>query len=236
MRLLLFSDIRIYTEGIITLLSEQDNMQLVASENRLEDVIKQVEDKHPQIILLDMTMHGSTAFAKRLVKLFPQVKIVALAAQEYEPYVVECAKIGIAGFIARNASTDDFISAICSTHNGVFCCPANIASLLLNNFHQFIREDSKKYYLPSNDHLQVPALDLTRRETQILELMSDGMSNKEISAFLVIELSTVKNHVHNILVKLGARNRVQAVNMLKHNSYTDDARTITHETPHDLYN
>lgn len=225
-RIIIFSDIRIYCEGLSRILSVQDAIEVVDADNSLEDAVVKIEKSTPHIILLDMTMPHSCEFARQVKQLFPQVKIVAIAAPEDEQNIIECAEAGISGYVAREATVHELIKTVISAEKGEFCCPPHIAAALFNKI-QNMAQKAKENYLSVSDFQPCATFqDLTRREKQILGLMTDGMSNKEIARVLVIEVSTVKNHVHNILVKLEVHSRMQAVALFQNNAHSDSYRSF----------
>ena len=234
-KIIIFSDIRIYCEGISQILSSLDSIEVVAAESSLVDAILKVGDTLPDVILLDMTMLGSSTMARRFMQRYPQIKIVALAVPENEQNIIECAEAGISSYVAREASIDDLIDTVINTQKGEFCCPPRIAAFLFNKIQHLARR-AKENCLPENDRPPVMELtDLTRREKQILNLMADGLSNKQISTALVIEVSTVKNHVHNILVKLGVHSRVQAVSFFQSMAETRRSRSFDLQKQQEIY-
>ena len=169
-----------------------------------------------------MTMPGSCHFAQELSRLLPEIKIIALAVPENAENVMECAEAGIAGYVAREASLEELINTVIGTQKGDFYCPPRIAECVFETVKRIKKNIDvqplspgagnnrarKNRYFTNRDDL---AAVLTRREQQIYDLMLEGLSNKKISHRLVIEVSTVKNHVHNILVKLDVKSRAQAV-------------------------
>lgn len=234
-KIIIFSDIRIYCEGISQILSDLDTFDVVGAENGLQDAIAVIGAELPDVILLDMTMIGSSTVAGQFMRQFPHIKIVALAVPEDEQSIIDCAEAGISGYVAREASIDDLIKTVISTQKGEFCCPPKIASFLFNKI-QYLARRAKENYLTASDQQPVSALAyLTRREKQILSLMADGLSNKQISTALVIEVSTVKNHVHSVLVKLGVNSRVQAVNMLQHTMQHDGSGSFGLKQRREIY-
>ena len=179
-----------------------------------DDALATIERESPDVILLDMTMLDGCAAAHRLMDLFPQAKIVALAVPENENNIVECAAAGIAGYVAREASLDDLIDTVIGARKGEFRCPPKIAALVFNKFHDIAcSQRNRSTAMPERDPRKLIA-SLTRREQQIFSLMANGLSNKHISRDLNIEISTVKNHVHNILVKLDVNSRAGAVSLI----------------------
>ena len=214
-KIIIFSGIRIYCEGLNRILSSQDAIEVVESNDTLVDAVSQIEYAMPDLVLLDMTMSHSCEFAIQIKSSLPQIKIVAIAVPEDEQGIIECAEAGIFGYVAREASIEELIETVIHADKGEFCCPPRIAAAVFNRFQDLAQKAKYNFLaatnLPSHGNIQ----DLTRREKQILDLMTTGLSNKEIANTLVIEVSTVKNHVHNILVKLEVNSRVQAVAMLQ---------------------
>ena len=208
-KIIIFSGIRIYCEGLSRILSSQDAIEVAGADNSLEDALVKIEQSKPHMILLDMTMPRSCDFARQVRQSFPQVKIIAIAVPEDEQNIFECAEAGISGYVAREASVDVLIKTLIGADKGEFCCPPHIAANLFNKVQNLASRVKDKYVTASGPNAAF--LDLTRREKQILCLMADGLSNKEIARALVIEVSTVKNHVHNILVKLDVHSRMLAV-------------------------
>ncbi len=220
-KVIVISDIKIYCEGLSQILSNIDPIKVVGAENNIEDAISKIKQEAPDVILLDMTMAGSCGMAQRLMRICNDAKIVALAVPEDEKNIIKCAEVGIAGYVAREASLDELIETVIGAKKGEFRCPPNIAAYIFKTV-QSIALSAKNRYLPEAIHSDewLSGGGLTRRERQIVSLLADGLSNKQISRNLTIEVSTVKNHVHNILVKLDVKNRTQAVTFLQHYSST----------------
>jgi two-component system nitrate/nitrite response regulator NarL len=126
----------------------------------------------------------------------PDLKIVAIAVSDIEQEVVACAEAGVSGFVSRNGSIQDLVTAVhCAMRNELVCSP-RITALL---FSRVASIRSERSHAPGNGAL-------TRREHEIVSLMTQGLSNKEI-ARQRIQNATVKNHIHSILAKLHVRRR-----------------------------
>jgi two-component system, NarL family, nitrate/nitrite response regulator NarL len=225
-KVIVICDIKIYCEGLNQILSKTDPIKVVAAEGSVEAALIKIEQHSPDVILLDMTMVGSSQIAQKVMQICPSAKIVALAVAENEANIIECAEIGIAGYVAREASLNELIDTVIGTKKGEFCCPPKISAYIFKKV-QNIALSAKKSCLPKlSNKVNNPADNLTRRERQILTHMASGLSNKQIAKSLMIEVSTVKNHVHNILVKLNVTSRMQAVSMLQHVSFMDRTRSF----------
>ncbi len=203
-RVLVASHIRLYREGLERVLAESPDFTLVGSACCAPEAVDQTHRLGPDIALLDMAMSGAFAAAKELAQVGCSSKIVALGMPEDETQVLSCAQIGIAGYVTRDASVEDVVTAMKAAARGEVHCSPKIAGSL------FRRVAALSTARPGG---LMPG-SLTAREAQILKLVQQGMSNKMISRNLGIELPTVKNHVHSILVKLGVHRRAEAISLL----------------------
>ena len=221
-KVIVISDIKIYCEGLSRILAHTHPIEVIGAEKNFENAVNKVKLGAPDVILLDMTMIDSCRIAQKVMQLCPESKIVALAVPEDEVNIMECAEAGIAGYVAREASLDELIETVIGTQKGEFHCPQKIAACIYKTIKR-ISHNAKDQSPPSvvhHNHENLAAV-LTKREQQIYSLMADGQSNKQISHNLVIEVSTVKNHVHNILVKLDVKSRAQAVTLLQRNALSN---------------
>jgi DNA-binding NarL/FixJ family response regulator len=151
-------------------------------------------------VLLDVAGAGNIQLSRPLRELLPSVKIVAFAVADREELIIACAEAGISGYVPRTASLEDVVAAVHATIRGELYCSPRTAGLL---FSQMALRPRKR----------APAAVLyvlTQREKEILALVEQGFSNKEIGRSLRIGHATVKNHVHSILSKLQVRRRGEA--------------------------
>lgn len=214
-KVIVFSDIKIYCDGLASALESTGQIDVVAAENKFDETaVDKIKRNTPDVILLDMTMQDSCSVAAEVVELFPLAKIVALAMPENETNIVKCAEAGIAGYVAREASLDELVATMIGARRGEFYCPPKIAAHIFNKFHDIACSERNRCQNPDDSVAHELITGLTRREQQIFNLMANGLSNKHISRDLNIEVSTVKNHVHNILVKLDVKSRTGAVSLL----------------------
>ena len=214
-RLLIISDIRLYCEGLSEILGQLDSVCVVGTASNVDDAIREIERCSPDVVLQDMTMKASCLAIRHVTTSCPNARIVALAVPEDENNIFACAEAGISGYIAREASLDELLHAVQGVVKGELYCPPRIAASLmskikiLNTPVKKSSEETKKQPADSILH------SLTQRERQIAGLVADGLSNKLIARHLSIEVSTVKNHVHNVLVKMGVDSRGQAAYLIQ---------------------
>lgn len=232
---ILISDIKIYCEGLTQILSNTESMNVIGAVNNTDAAITLLQNSPADVVVQDMTMTGSCSLVQQITSMNPGIKIIALAVPYDESNILKCAEAGITSYVPREASLDVLIDAVIGAAKGECYCPPKVAALLFSKIQHLARR-AKESYLPYPNQAQdVHLTDLTRREKQILSLVADGLSNKQISTALVIEVSTVKNHVHNILVKLDVQSRAQAVSMLQNTLQLDRSRSFGLHNGREVY-
>jgi two-component system nitrate/nitrite response regulator NarL len=195
--------VRLYREGLADMISCQPQFQVVGTAASGAAALTSVRELVPDIGLVDMAMLDSVGAVRAMANAVPRAKIVALAVPETESHILACAEAGVAGYVPRDGSLRDLIETLASVGRGETICSARIAASLLRRVALLANHER-----PRSDPGR-----LTPREAQLIELMEEGLSNKQIARRLRIELPTVKNHVHNILLKLSAQCRTEAVKM-----------------------
>lgn len=220
-RLVIVSDIRLYREGLEDIINRKNEVSVVGTACDIEHAVQAIHAATPDVVLIDMSMLASCEVISHITSTYPSTRIIALAVTEDEDSVLACAKAGVAGYVSREASIEQLINTVCAAVEGELHCPRRIASIL---FHK-LQSLPKVTEAPSDTTSLQPDYSkialLTQREKQIAALLSDGFSNKRIAHHLMIEVSTVKNHVHNILSKVGVHSRLQAVQLLQHQTFSD---------------
>ncbi|WP_431970471.1 LuxR C-terminal-related transcriptional regulator [Nocardia sp. bgisy134] len=156
------------------------------------------------VVLLDMSAVTSPAAARLFTRELPGVSVVALALPETEQSVVACAEAGIVGYVPREGTLDDLIAAVRHAVIGETLCPPMITGGLMRRVATLAGDGQ-----PHRARFR-----LTAREREIADQIALGLSNRAIADRLGIELCTVKNHVHNILDKLGAMQRADVARFL----------------------
>jgi two-component system nitrate/nitrite response regulator NarL len=203
-RVLVASDIRLYREELDRALRESQELTVVGSAGSAAEAIERTRKLEVDVVLLDVAMSGALSIAKTLAFAGGFRKIVALGMAEDEAQVLSCAQVGVAAYVTHDGSVEDIVAAIrAAVHGEVYCSPKVAGSL----FRRIAAMSTDRPRRMGNGAL-------TAREAQILKLIQQGMSNKMIARVLGIELTTVKNHVHSILLKLGIHRRAEAVSLL----------------------
>jgi DNA-binding NarL/FixJ family response regulator len=203
-RVLLVDDQALFREGLHTLLSVYPELEIVGEAANGQEALQQAESLHPDVVLMDLRMpvlDGVTA-TRRLKEIRPSCRVIILTTFDDDEYVFDGLRAGAVGYLRKDVSSEKLVEAIRTTARGDSFLQPNIAAKLVA---EFARMDESS--TPQAQQLVDP---LSQRELEILALVAEGASNKEIGAKLFIAEGTVKNHVTNILSKLGVRDRTQA--------------------------
>ena len=203
-RLLVIEDNRLLRDGIVAMINEQEDIRIVAALDNQEKVDPKITETKPDIVLIDLGLQGKNSlFLVKSIKLkFPELKIIVMDLLPLQQDIFEFVKAGASGFILKEADVDDFLNTIRLVNKGEKILPINLTSSL---FSQIVIEAAKT---PKETGL-IRSVRLTKRERQVIELISDGLTNKEIGWKLHLSPFTIKSHVHNILEKLAIHNRIE---------------------------
>jgi DNA-binding NarL/FixJ family response regulator len=194
------SEVRLYREGVRELLEHDRDIRVVGAAASHRAAAFALLADPVDVIVLDTTLPEAGDALHRLGA--PDQKVVVLGVVEREEDVIGWAEAGAAGYVSRDGSTDDLAETIRAVARGESLCSPHMVAALLRRLA--VRASTTTLAAPPSDQV------LTPRERQVADLIGEGLSNKEIAQRLCIELSTVKNHVHNILRKLDVSRRGQA--------------------------
>ena len=219
-RVLPVAEVRLYREGLASNLGGRENLHVVGMAANREEASMLVASLQPDVVVLDMATRDSLEIVRAISGSAPKVRILAFAIEELDREILACAEAGVAGYVPCEASTDDLVAAIESVMRGELLCPPRTAALLLRRLAS----------LAKGGQTQMPGLSLTGREREIVVLINEGLSNKEIAQRLNIEVATVKNHVHNLLEKLHVSTRAQAAAHLRGGAGRASRAAVNHRT------
>lgn len=206
-KVLICDDQEVVRKGLNIILSHSDGITVMGLAQDGEDAIQQVKANQPDVILMDLKMpklNGIHA-TRRITRAFPTIKVIVLTTYDGDEWVFDAIRAGAAGYLLKDSSGEEIVTAVKAAVEGKAFIDPKIAAKILSEFN---RLEQKPIQTKADD----PVLEtLTERELSILQLMAQGQANQEIADTLFLAPGTVKNNVSNILGKLHANDRTQAV-------------------------
>ena len=202
-RAVIADDQMMVREGFSVLLNAQPDIEVVGEAVDGQDAIDKVTALEPDVVLMDIRMpvlNGLEA-TRQIVRAELPTRVLMLTTFDLDEYVYEALRAGASGFLLKDSSARELTDAVRIVASGDALLAPSITKRLISEFSQMGAPRA-----PSRARLA----DLTERETEVLALIAQGLSNAEIAAHLVVAEQTVKTHVGRILVKLGLRDRTQA--------------------------
>lgn len=201
-RIVIVEDNRLLREGLTVMLKEQPDMSVVASLSNGEALTKG-KGLRPEVILLDFVLRSKTSL--RLVQTIrntnPDAKIIVMDLAPIQPSLVDYVQAGVAGFVLKDATFAEFLLTIREVARGKQVLPPLLTSSL---FSEIVSHATRA--VKGNPFRSVR---MTGREREVIELIAEGLSNKQIATRLNLAVDTVKSHVHNILEKLQLHTRLE---------------------------
>ncbi len=203
-RVLLVDDQPLLRTGFRLILQSEPDVEVVGEAGDGEVALSQVRALRPDVVLMDIRMPrmDGVEATRRLAELDDPPRVLVLTTYDLDEYVVDSLRAGASGFLLKDVPAEDLVDAVRVVHRGEAVVAPRVTRRLLDRFARL---------LPAAGPQTAPLPELTDREHQVLLLMARGLSNAEIAAELVLSETTVKTHVSNVLMKLGLRDRVQAV-------------------------
>jgi DNA-binding NarL/FixJ family response regulator len=190
------SDIRLYRDGLAELLDRESALHVVGSAASVPAALILGAAHLPGVILVDMALSEPLVAVAILAAAVPGARIIAVTVPEREADVLACIEAGAFGYVSREASLQELVRVVISASSGETLCSPRMAAVLV-----------RRVAVLAASRVPDQSAHLTPREQQVVALIVDGLSNRQIARRLSIEIATVKNHVHNILGKLAARSR-----------------------------
>ncbi|MBN2103260.1 response regulator transcription factor [bacterium] len=205
LRIFIADDNALLLEGLETMLGDQVDFIVIGTAPNGSKALEQIKKLQPEVALIDVGMPNKDGLevTQILHQEFPQIKVIILGLIDLTDEIMACIEAGASGYVLKEASFEHLVQTIRLVHqNEAFCSPRMAASLF-SRIAELTGE--AKGQLPSE------SVKLTVRELDVINLIAEGLSNKEIAKRLFIETQTVKNHIHNILDKLQLHNRFETV-------------------------
>lgn len=197
----LVDDHPLFRSGVLETLAAEADIEVVGEADSAADAVRITKSTSPDVVLLDLGIPGGgLSAAEQIVRLCPTTRIIILTASEHEDDVAAALRLGVNAFVVKGVSGPDLVRIVRGVSQGEVYVSPNLAASLLMQAGGARRSGSPAKF----------GADLTEREEQVLALVADAYSNKEIASQLAISDKTVKHHMTNIMEKLQARNRVEA--------------------------
>ena len=218
-RVLVADDQPVVRSGLRMILDGLDDIQLVGEAVDGADALHLTRERHPDVVLMDIRMPGIDGITatRRLVETHRTVRVLILTTYDPDQYVFDALAAGASGFLLKSDAPDRLIAGIRAVHAGESLFTPAVTRRLVERYVAAPPPVPAAQAVPS----------LTSRETDVLLLIAQGLSNAEIGARLFISEGTVKTHVARILAKHGLRDRVQAVVLAYETGLVRASKTTT---------
>lgn len=209
LRILIVDDQVLFREALNTLLSVHSEFVVVGEAGNGQEALDILLTEKPDIVLMDLRMPimDGVEATRKMVELYPAIRVIILTTFDDNDDVINALRAGAVGYLMKDVTSEKLFEAINSAYRGEYFLLPSITAKVVNELNR-IQDTSTRGSSPSHAELIEP---LSPRELEILNLVAKGLNNREIAGQLVITEGTVKNHLSNILGKLGARDRMQAV-------------------------
>lgn len=209
-RVFLVHEIKLMCNIVSAALEDEADIQVVGTATTIDEAFRKISQSEIDVILVSTRLPGDGALrlTRSIVDESDAIQVLAFGVIDSKEQVLQYIEAGAVGYILKNDSLDDLLAAIRAAEKGKALVSPTIAAALIERVNELAR-----LFSDINPELANSA-SLTEREMEVLDLIGQDLTNQEIAEQLVIEVGTVKNHVHNILKKLNVNNREEAATYL----------------------
>jgi DNA-binding NarL/FixJ family response regulator len=202
-RVLLTDDHALFRQGIRTLLSLESDMEVAGEATNASEAVALAHQLRPDIVLMDIGMNGMSSFeATRLIrKDRPETRVIFLSMYDDEDYLAECVEIGGSGYILKESQADQLLTGIREVGQGGSYLSPRLLTRLVDGYRALSRSPIREPRIGS----------LTKREREVLKLLAEGQSVKEIAGNFDLSVKTIEAHKFNLMRKLDIHNKAQLV-------------------------
>ena len=202
-RVLLVNEIRLMSNVVAATLEDESDIQVVGSATTIEQALNLAANCDVVLISTRLPNEGALELIRALNEQYPEVKSLVLGLAESEEEILQYIEVGARGYVLKDDSVQELLRNIRAASSGEAMISPEIAAALMNRVNELAQVFAEAAAIPD-------AVDLTPREHEVLQLIGQDLTNQEIADRLVIEVGTVKNHVHRILQKLNVNSRQDA--------------------------
>jgi DNA-binding NarL/FixJ family response regulator len=199
-KIILADDHRIFRKGLKSLLSEKENIEVLAEADNGDEALEAARKYKPEIVIMDIAMPKMDGIeaTRRIRERFPDTEVVVLSMHAKKAYIDQVLKAGAKGYVLKDSDEENLLSAIETVHSGGYYLDSPIADQVLSDYFS---DKSKR-------EIKKQADPLSEREREVLRLLAEGHSNQEVADTLYISRKTVENHRANIVRKTGIQGQV----------------------------
>jgi len=198
-RVLIVDDHAVVRLGLKTLLSDEKEIIIVGEAANAEQAMTQIELQKPDVVILDIQIPGKNGIevCKDIVLQYPKTRVVMLTSHTSDEFITQAIRAGASGYVLKQVGNEELLRAIKAAFAGEMAFDTQTTSHMVQQFKKLEKVAEESVFA-----------DLSQRELQVMALVADGQSNKEIGKVLNLSEITVRNYVSNILSKLDLRNRI----------------------------
>ncbi|WP_010302188.1 response regulator [Kurthia senegalensis] len=210
-KIIIIDDHQLFREGVKRILDFEDSFEVVAEGDDGVEILPLYDEFQPDVVLMDINMpqkNGVEATAD-LIEKYPDAKVIILSIHDDESYVSHALKSGALGYMLKEMDANEIVDAIKIVATGGSYLHPKITKNLVAEYRRLSERENKGSF--HQTEIRRPFHLLTKRECEVLQLLTDGQSNRAIGETLYISEKTVKNHVSSILQKMNVNDRTQAV-------------------------
>ncbi len=205
-RLLLIEDNRLLRDGILSILKPHKDIVIIAASGDGKSTLVKIKQLKPNVVLLDLGLRSQNSL--RVVEIvktdFPIAKIIVMDLAPVQADILQYVKAGANGFILKDASLNDLLVTIRNVSKGATVLPPLLVDSLFSQIVEYAVKEGKTGLKK--------AVQMTKREVEVMGLLSEGMGNKEIGQRMQVSTYTIKSHIHNIMEKLALHTRLEIAN------------------------
>ncbi|MCF8068413.1 MAG: response regulator transcription factor [Desulfobacterales bacterium] len=200
-RIFIVEDHQLFREGLKSMLNQRGDIEIIGEAEDGLEAVRRIRKAKPDMVLLDLSMPkmGGISVMKEIKRELPETRVLALTIHESDQYILEAFQAGVNGYCIKDASREELMLAVDSVLEGKTYISPDVSDQVMDGYLTGRKE------LKQNSRWET----VTQREREVLKLLAEGHTNKEISDFLCISVKTVEKHRSNLISKLNLHNIAQ---------------------------